>query len=270
MSRRARRWAMAALAAACAAGAVFSFAAGSSGQVNAGGGPSQPGGPEGAGPAPTTYDPEQVARGRELYLESCTSCHGRDARGIEGKAPTLVGVGAAAADFYLSTGRMPLDKPGDEPIRTQPRYPDDQIDDLVAYVGSLGGPPIPKVHPERGKVNEGFAIFNENCAGCHQAVARGGVVTGAFAPDLGEATPTQVAEALRIGPFVMPKFGHQQIDHDQIDSVARYVELTKAPVNEGGWGIGNLGPVPEGMIAWLLALASMLLVARLIGTRGTE
>jgi len=269
MSRRARRWTIAALAALCGAGAILSFAGASSGQINLGGGPSQPGGPVEGRPE-ISADPEQIARGRELFLESCTSCHGRDARGIDGRAPTLYGAGAAAADFYLSTGRMPLDKPGDEPIRTQPRYPQGQIDAIVAYVGSLGGPPIPNVHPERGKLNEGFELFNENCAGCHQAVAKGGVVTGAFAPDLGEATPTEVGEAMRIGPYVMPVFGHAQIDRGELNSIARYVELTKAPVNEGGWGIGNLGPVPEGMIAWLLALASLLLVARLIGTRGTE
>ena len=80
----------------------------------------------------------------------------------------------------------------------------------------------------------------------------------------------QIAEAVRVGPYVMPAFGHQQIDRRELNSIIRYVQLTKAPVNEGGWGIGNLGPVPEGMIAWLLALASMLLVARIIGTRGTE
>ena len=73
-----------------------------------------------------------------------------------------------------------------------------------------------------------------------------------------------------MGPYVMPTFGHRQIDEQELNSIARYVELTKDPVDEGGWGIGNLGPVPEGMVAWLLALASLLLVARLIGIRGTE
>lgn len=270
MALRARRWILAVLAVLCGSAAVFAFAgSSSSGQINIGGGASQPGGADEAGPPPAA-DQEQVERGRRLFLEGCSSCHGLDARGIEGTAPSLRGAGALAADFYLSTGRMPLDKPGDEPIRTKPRYPQDEIDAIVAYVGSLGGPAIPDVHPERGKINEGFALFNENCAGCHQAVAKGGVVTGAFAPDLGEATPTEVGEAVRMGPYVMPAFGHRQIDEQELNSIARYVELTKAPVNEGGWGIGNLGPVPEGMVAWLLALAALLLVARLIGIRGTE
>lgn len=269
MGLRARRWSLAALAALSGAGAVFVLAAPSGGQINLGGGPSQPGGATDAAPPPRA-DPEQIRRGRQFFLEGCSSCHGLDARGIEGTAPSLRGAGAAAADFYLSTGRMPLDKPGDEPIRSQPRYPRDQIDAIVAYIGSFGGPRVPDVRPDQGELNEGFNAFNENCAGCHQAVAKGGVVTGAFAPDLGEASPTEVGEAVRIGPYLMPPFGHEQIDRDTLNSIARYVELTKAPVNDGGWGIGNLGPVPEGMIGWLLALASLLLVARLIGVRGSE
>jgi ubiquinol-cytochrome c reductase cytochrome c subunit len=269
MAPRARRWLLAALAALCGAGAVLGFAGASSGQINIGGGPSQPGGAADTGKVPPA-DPEQVERGRRLFLEGCSSCHGLDARGIEGTAPSLRGAGAAAADFYLSTGRMPLDKPGDEPIRSTPRYPQDEIDAIVAYVGSFGGPPVPNVRPERGDISEGFEAFTEHCAGCHQAVAKGGVVTGAFAPDLGEASPTQVGEAVRVGPYIMPLFGHEQIDDRTLDSIARYVELTKDPVDEGGWGIGNIGPVPEGMIAWLLALAALLLVARLIGERGRE
>lgn len=265
---RYRRWALAVLAAGAAA-ALYGFASSSAAQVTIGGGASQPGGPPGGGRPPSANE-QEIERGRQLYLEGCSSCHGFDARGIEDTAPSLRGVGAAAAHFYLSTGRMPLDKPGDEPIRAKPRYPDDQIDALVAYIGSFGGPPIPDVDLQRGDINDGFEAFTEHCAGCHQAVAKGGVVTGAFAPDLGEATPTQVAEAIRIGPYIMPQFGERQIDDRTLDSIARYVELTKDPVNEGGWGIGNLGPIPEGMIAWLLALAALLVVARLIGTRGTE
>jgi ubiquinol-cytochrome c reductase cytochrome c subunit len=266
---RHRRWALAGLAAVCGMAALHGFTAPSAGQIDIGGGPSQPGGAVGGG-RPPPADPQQVERGRQLFLEGCSSCHGLDARGVEGTAPSLRGAGAAAADFYLSTGRMPLDKPGDEPVRAKPRYPQDEIDALVTYIGSFGGPPIPDVKPRRGQINEGFEAFTEHCAGCHQAVAKGGVVTGAFAPDLGEATPTQVGEAVRVGPYIMPLFGHRQIDDRTLDSIARYVELSKDPVNEGGWGIGNLGPVPEGMIAWLLALAALLVVARLIGTRGRE
>jgi ubiquinol-cytochrome c reductase cytochrome c subunit len=207
------------------------------------------------------------ASGRDLFLEGCASCHGMDARGVEGKGPDLHGAGAAAADFYLSTGRMPLSEPTEQPLRTEPAYKDEDIDALVEYIGSLGGPAIPVVHPEDGSLRLGLELFSDNCAGCHHISAAGGIVTGAVAPSLADATPTQIAEAIRTGPYVMPRFGPEEIDQHELDSIVRYVELTKNPDDRGGWGIGHVGPVPEGMVAWLFAGAVIVLVARLIGKR---
>jgi ubiquinol-cytochrome c reductase cytochrome c subunit len=209
-----------------------------------------------------------VSEGRQLFLDGCTSCHGFDARGVPGVGPSLVGVGAQAADFYLSTGRMPLeDKTGDEPLRSEPAYPPDQIRALVAYIGSLGGPGIPSPNPEQEKLNDGLRAYALYCAGCHQIVGQGGVVTGAIPPALKEATPTQIAEAVRVGPYVMPPFDERTIDDQTLDSIIRYIELTKDPVDEGGWGIGHIGPIPEGLVAWLIGLAALVLVIRIIGER---
>jgi ubiquinol-cytochrome c reductase cytochrome c subunit len=207
------------------------------------------------------------SRGRALFLEGCASCHGVDARGLEDRGPSLRGAGAAAADFYLSTGRMPLAEPDDEPVRNEPAYPRRDIDALVEYLASLGGPEIPEVEPERGDLELGLRLFAENCAGCHQIVAEGGVATDVAPPKLEKATPTQIAEAVRIGPYVMPHFGEQQLDRHELDSLVRYVQLTKHPEDRGGWGIGHVGPVPEGMVAWLLAGTVLVLVARVIGRR---
>jgi quinol---cytochrome-c reductase cytochrome c subunit len=207
--------------------------------------------------------------GRQLFLDGCSSCHGLDARGVQGVAPDLHGVGARAADFYLSTGRMPLDVPtGEQPLRGPPAYPPGEIRALVRYIGSLGGPGIPEVHPERGDLPQGQHAFATYCAGCHQIVGRGGVVTGAAVPALTEATPTQLAEAVRIGPYLMPAFDERQIDAGTLDSIALYVlTVVKHPDDRGGWGLGNVGPIPEGMVAWLLAGGVLLLVARLTGER---
>jgi len=211
-----------------------------------------------------------VQRGRALYEDGCSSCHGLDARGIAGRAPSLRGVGEQAADFYLSTGRMPLDRPGAQPVRGEPAYPPDEIRALVAFVGSFGGPRIPVADPARGNIAEGRELFTENCAGCHQVVGEGGMVTRASVPDLKQATPRQVAEAVRLGPYLMPPFSARQLDQGQLDSVARYVQYTKEPEDRGGWGIGHLGPIPEGMVAWLLGLVALVLTIRLIGERTTE
>jgi ubiquinol-cytochrome c reductase cytochrome c subunit len=208
-----------------------------------------------------------MARGRVLFAQGCASCHGEDLRGRPELGPPLRGAGASAADFYLSTGRMPLADPTDAPERTRPAYRRADIDALVAFVGSFGGPGIPRVDPARGDLAQGMETFTEQCAGCHQIVGRGGIVTGAAVPALDDATPTQVAEAVRVGPYLMPKFSAAQLDPATLNSIARYVQSIKHPDNRGGWGIGNLGPVPEGMVTWFLAMAVLLAVTRLIGER---
>jgi ubiquinol-cytochrome c reductase cytochrome c subunit len=230
--------------------------------------------PGGGGPAPAR-ESEKAAPGREpdsagrrLFVQGCSSCHGFEGEGVEGSGPSLVGAGEGAADFYLRTGRMPLDRPGEEPVRGPSPYTPAQIRALVSYVGTLGGPPVPPVHPEDGDLAEGQKLFTEHCAGCHQIVGRGGMLPGAVVPDLGAADALDVAEAVRVGPYVMPSFDH--LDGSEVDDLAAYVEYTHDPEDKGGWGIGHIGPIPEGMVAWLLAGVALLFAIRLIGERTTR
>src|SRR5207302_1748106 len=95
-------------------------------------------------------------------------------------------------------------------------------------------------------------------------VAEGGYVKGARVPPLGDATPTQVVEAVRTGPYLMPRFSAKAISDRQLDSIVAYVQYTKHPDDRGGWALGHIGPVPEGLVAWLIAAA--LLAAALIVT----
>jgi ubiquinol-cytochrome c reductase cytochrome c subunit len=235
-------------------------------------GPAAPGkSPEPQAPGeltiPTPSSPALLSQGRSLFAEGCSSCHGLSLQGRPGVAPALLGVGAGPVHFYLSTGRMPLEDPREEPLRTTPLYSTLQIRALVAYVASFGGPPAPSVEPSHGDLALGLHDFTLDCAGCHQMVGRGGLTLGAQVPSLQSATPRQIAEAVRMGPYVMPHFDSKQIDQHALDSIARYVLWTRAPEDKGGWGIDNLGPIPEGMVAWFLGLAAMVIVARLIGER---
>ena len=208
-----------------------------------------------------------IAKGYNLYEQGCASCHGIALRGQHGVAPSLIGVGPGPVDFYLSTGRMPLDNPRDQPQRAAPAYNRSQIDALVAYVSSFGGPAAPAVNSSSGDLALGLHQFTLHCAGCHQIVARGGLTLGAQVPNLQQATPQQIAEAVRMGPYLMPRFSSSQIDQHELDSITRYVLWTRRPADSGGWGIYNLGPIPEGMVAWFLALLALVIVARLIGER---
>lgn len=206
-------------------------------------------------------------RGRVLYARSCATCHGEDLRGQSGQGPSLRGVGAAAVDFYVSTGRMPLADPTDEPLRTQPQFPPREVAALVAYVGSFGGPAIPAVDAERGSVARGKEAFTARCAGCHQVLARGGIVTGATAPSIEGISARTLAEAARVGPYLMPRFGERLVDRQELDDLAAYVRSTAHADDRGGLGLGNLGPVPEGLVAWLVAGGLLLVIARILGSQ---
>ena len=207
-----------------------------------------------------------AAKGERVFQDTCSSCHGGDARGIEGRGPSLRGVGELAADFYLRTNRMPLDDPEDQPSR-HPSSPltREEKRQVTAYVGTFGGPAIPDPDPGAARVADGRRLFTDSCAGCHQVVARGGQVPRARIPDLEDATALDVAEAVDIGPFLMPRF--RTLDDDEVDAIARYVAATHDPEDRGGWGIGHIGPIPEGMVTWLLAAFALVLTIRIIGER---
>jgi len=219
--------------------------------------------------APSGSDAADVAAGRQLYQLACTTCHGADGEGVEDRGPSLIGVGAASADFYLSTGRMPLDRPRAQAERKRVAYTPVQVRQLVAYVASLGpGPPIPRVDLAAGNLAEGNRLYANNCAPCHSSAGAGGALGRAvYAPPLNRATPVQVAEAIRIGPGAMPVFSEQTLDDEQLASVVRYVEYLRRPNDRGGLGLGHLGPIPEGFVAWVVGLGAMLMAVRWIGTK---
>jgi ubiquinol-cytochrome c reductase cytochrome c subunit len=216
--------------------------------------------------------------GSQLYAGNCASCHGIAGDGVKrerpgsgnvgGAGPSLRGVGALAADFYLRTGYMPLRKPDEQPWRHRVLFSERELRALIKYVASLGpGPPIPKPAPEHGHLGEGLRLFTQHCAGCHQIAGEGGYVPDARVPRLKEATPTQIAEAVRIGPYLMPRFSEKAISNRQLDSIVAYIEATKKPHDRGGWGIGHIGPVPEGMVAWFIAAVVLVGLCALIGER---
>ena len=209
-----------------------------------------------------------VAKGRALFLTSCVSCHGADGRGTK-QGPGLVGVGAASADFMLSTGRMPLTNPSDQAIRKPPAFDRREIDALVAYVASLGpGPPIPHVDVKAGDLAQGGSLFRLNCAACHNSAGTGGALSyGSDAPNLRHANTVQIAEAIRTGPGQMPVFGPDTFTKQQVNNVVRYVRYLQNPEDRGGFSLGHLGPVPEGLVALVAGLGFLILVSRWIEAR---
>ena len=218
-------------------------------------------------PTAGTADDALVKAGRDLFVTGCATCHGVDAKGrtLEGgvKAPSLYGVGEASADFQIRTGRMPLASPNAQAVRKPTAYPDDEIEALVAYVGTLvgpggPGPAIPEVDVSNPDLALGGELFRANCAACHNAAGSGGALSqGRAAPTLWDASATELVEAMRTGPGQMPVFGPDTLSRSEADNIAAYALTLNDREGRGGFDLGAVGPVPEGFVAWV-ALTTVL------------
>ena len=208
--------------------------------------------------------------GRNLYQRDCAWCHGAGGAGTS-RAPSLVGVGAASVDFYVSTGRMPLASPDARARNSRPAYTPEEIAAIIGYVASFGpGPPIPDLASSSG-MGRGAELYEQNCAACHSSTGVGGALTsGVEAPSLLEDSRTQIAEAIRIGPGTMPVFDPGSIRDEDVAAITDYVVTLQGPQQQGGLSLGRIGPIAEGFVGWVVGLGALLLVARAIGKRATE
>ncbi|SDQ33177.1 c-type cytochrome [Quadrisphaera sp. DSM 44207] len=226
--------------------------------------------------ASTAVGEADIAAGRALFLANCSTCHGLQAEGTD-QGPTLIGVGAAAVDFQVGTGRMPLQADSIQaPARTVD-YTEEQIAQLSAYVASLApGPAIPPEEltvalddPER--ISEGNELFRTNCAMCHNVVGAGGALTrGKYAPSLEGVSGKHVYEAMQTGPQSMPVFNDENITPEEKQSIISYLSYVEEEPNPGGLlKLGSLGPVSEGLFAWTVGIALLVACAVWLATRAS-
>lgn len=211
-----------------------------------------------------------TASGPSLYAEDCASCHGNDGRGTN-RGPSLEGVGMAAVDFQLSTGRMPRRDAAPKQAPYVATLRPDEIAALDQYVTDLvahGGPGIPDVNPAEGDLARGGQVFRQYCAACHSQLGAGGELVDQPAPALTESTPRQAAEAIRAGAVYMPSFGTAAVSQRDLDSIVAYLQYLKHPEDRGGNPLSHLGPVAEGMVTWFIAMVALLGFIRWTGQRG--
>jgi len=207
-----------------------------------------------------------VAYGRSIFGQYCASCHGVFAQGTPNQGPSLIGVGAAAVDFQVSTGRMPAKELGPEQPRKVVTLSPLQIRALAAYIASLGGGPAIPTQAEVSHVGAntglGQQLFVADCAQCHNFVGAGGALTyGKFAPPLTKATPRQIYEAMLTGPEAMPVFNDTTITPQQKRDIIAYIAASRSEPNPGGFSLGRVGPVTEGLVAFLGLLLFMVFAA---------
>lgn len=222
----------------------------------------------------------QIEQGKELFLEGCSSCHGLNAEGgyqpggtVAG--PSLIGVGAAAVEFQVATGRMPLANPEAQAVRKEPIYTEDETAQLAAYIASLApGPAIPgpEQYDTSGLSDEQIALggelFRANCASCHSFSGNGGALTnGKYAPSLRESSSKHIYSAMITGPQSMPVFPDSTLRADDKRAIIAYIETLRDEPNNGGLDLGRMGPVTEGLLLFVVGIGALIAVAVWIGVK---
>lgn len=221
-----------------------------------------------AGADPTGPDDDQIQAGRALFAVSCASCHGLNGEGITTKkgnqyGPSLVGVGAAAVDFQVLTGRMPMSQAGAQAPRKRPVFNDEEAAQLGAYVASLGpGPAVPEASAydySDGDISKGGQFFRTNCTACHNFAGTGGALPkGKYAPSLIGVSAKHMYEAMITGPQQMPVFSDGVLTPESKRDIIAYLKSNEDAPNPGGFSLGAVGPVAEGMFAWLVGIGSLV------------
>ncbi|MEE1759292.1 MULTISPECIES: cytochrome bc1 complex diheme cytochrome c subunit [unclassified Streptomyces] len=214
-----------------------------------------------------------IEEGKKLYAVGCASCHGTGGQGTS-DGPSLVGVGAAAVDFQVGTGRMPAQQPGAQIPKKPVVYSQAEIDQLAAYIASLGaGPEIPtetEYNPEGADIAEGGELFRTNCAQCHNFTGKGGALSeGKYAPSLEGVDPKHIYEAMQTGPQNMPSFPDTTLSEENKKDIIAYLDAVNSDdtVEPGGLSLGGLGPVSEGLFGWVFGLGALIAVAVWVAAR---
>lgn len=224
-------------------------------------------------PASAQSDNEvDVEQGEALFIANCATCHGPSASGTD-LAPSLVGVGAASVHFQVTTGRMPMQANGPQAPAKPPQFTDDEAMDIAGYVATLGpGPGVPEedeVDPELGDPANGMLLFRTNCAMCHNAVGAGGALTeGKYAPSLSASSPTIIYEAMLTGPQSMPGFNNSTLTPEEKRDIIAFLIEQREPA-PGGFTLGSLGPVSEGVWVFVVGIGLLIGAAIWIGSRSS-
>lgn len=222
-----------------------------------------------------TTSADDIATGEKLFQANCASCHGPSAEGRDGVAPSLIGVGAAAVNFQVATGRMPMAAQAPQAPTKTPQFNETQISQLASWVATLGpGPASPSaemVDPALGDAANGMLVFRTNCAMCHNAVGAGGALSdGKYAPSLFSSTPTEMYEAMLTGPQSMPVFNDTNITPEAKRDIIAYLMEQRTPqAGVGGANLGAVGPVSEGLWVWIIGMGSLVAAAVWIGAKSS-
>jgi ubiquinol-cytochrome c reductase cytochrome c subunit len=204
-----------------------------------------------------------VDDGQKLFQANCATCHGLDLEGTP-DGPALYGVGELAVHFQMSTGRMPLQAQGPQAPQKPVQFTDEQIAAIGAYVQDVApGPSFPddEVLDGEGDAAHGGELFRINCAMCHNVAGAGGALTeGKYAPGLQTTTPLNMYAAMVTGPQNMPVFNDMTLTLEEKRDIVTYLLFLQENESAGGFSLGSLGPVSEGLFIWIFGIGSLIAI----------
>ena len=218
---------------------------------------------------PTAPQSQQLtaADGEALFRANCASCHGLNAQGTQ-NGTSLIGVGAASVDFQVMTGRMPMAMSGPQALQREPQFSQEDTDAMAAYIASLApGPDVPSEElldtsvVDAEGIAAGGELFRINCAMCHNVAGAGGALTeGKFAPPLKGVAANHIYEAMLTGPQNMPVFNDSNISPEEKREIIAYLNYLDENPSVGGFDLGALGPVSEGLFIWIFGLGGIVAI----------
>jgi ubiquinol-cytochrome c reductase cytochrome c subunit len=204
---------------------------------------------------------QTISEGKKLFAANCATCHGLDLAGTS-SGPSLIGVGAAAVDFQVGTGRMPLAQDAPQAEDKPAVFNRTQVLQMAAYVASVSpGPGIPTASQVAltGDATKGAELFRINCAMCHNVAGAGGALTeGKYAPNLQKTSPAHIYEAMLTGPQNMPVFNDDNITPQEKQDIITALKTQNQSEDVGGFALGSLGPVAEGLFLWIFGLGAII------------
>jgi ubiquinol-cytochrome c reductase cytochrome c subunit len=204
-----------------------------------------------------------VEDGKKLFQANCATCHGLDLQGSEA-GPSLYGVGELSVEFQVATGRMPLAAQAPQAPQKPVQFTEDQIRAMAAYVQSIApGPTYPneEILDGKGDVARGAELFRINCAMCHNVAGAGGALTeGKYAPALHETSALHMYAAMVTGPQNMPVFSDLNLSPEDKRDIISSLLFQQEAVSVGGFTLGSLGPVSEGLFIWIFGIGSLIAI----------
>jgi len=209
--------------------------------------------------------------GQALFNNSCITCHGLNAQGVEGRGPSLIGVGSAAVEFQVGTGRMPMARQEAQAEQKVPQFNEAQTDQIAQYIQELGGGPqvpsgelVENLEENPEALARGGALFRINCTSCHGFGGGGGALSsGKYAPSLHDATAEQIYAAMLTGPQNMPVFGDNELTPQEKRELITYITMQIQQEKDPGglFNLGRYGPVTEGLAIFVVGITILVFVA---------